>query len=135
MNKLITYDMLAEISVDLERAFNSKINSMKIEEDKRNGKNYGYVIFNIPKLSNQQFTVVLLDYAMEIAKEDGLATIIEPTMSSKEVERLFGDTVFDMLKICHSSVSFNNWSSWVQGTNTFFFKDAFDEYKEFAKIL
>ena len=131
MDKL---NLLAEISVDLESAFNAKIKSMGIKEDKRSGKDYGYVIFNIPSL-NQQFTVFLLDYDMEIAKEDGLATIIEPTMSSKEVERLFGDTVFDMLKICHSSISFDIWSSWVQGTNTLFFKDAFDEYKEFAEIL
>ena len=131
MDKLNT---LAEISVDLESAFNAKIKSMDIKEDKRSGKDFGYVIFNIPSL-NQQFTVVLLDYAMEIAKEDGLAIIIEPTMSSKEVERLFGDAVFDMLKICHSSISFDTWSSWVQGTNTLFFKDAFDEYKEFAEIL
>lgn len=135
MNKLIAYDMLAEISIDLERAFNAKINSMKIEKDKRSGKDYGYVIFNIPKLSNQQFTVVLLDYQMEIAKEDGFATIIDVNSSPKEIERLFGDTVFDMLKICHSSVSFNTWSSWIQGTNTLFFKDAFDEYKELAEIL
>lgn len=131
MDKL---NVLAEISVDLESAFNAKIKSMDIEEDKRSGKDYGYVTFNIPSL-NQQFTVVLLDYQMEIAKEDGFATIIEPTMSSKEIERLFGDAVFDMLKICHSSVSFDTWSSWVQGTNTLFFKDAFDEYKELVEIL
>lgn len=131
MDKL---NLLAEISVDLESAFNAKIKSMDIKEDKRSGKDYGYVIFNIPSL-NQQFTVVLLDYQMEIAKEDGFATIIDINSSSKEIERLFGDTVFDMLKICHSSVSFNNWSSWVQGTNSLFFKDAFDEYKEFAEIL
>ena len=131
MDKL---NLLAEISVDLESAFNAKIKSMDIKEDKRSGKDYGYVIFNIPSL-NQQFTVVLLDYQMEIAKEDGFATIIEPTMQSKEIERLFGDAVFDMLKICHSSVSFDTWSSWVRGTNTLFFKDAFDEYKELAEIL
>ncbi len=131
MDKL---NLLAEISVDLESSFNAKIKSMDIKEDKRSGKDYGYVIFNIPSL-NQQFTVVLLDYQMEIAKEDGFATIIEPTMSSKEIEKLFGDAVFDMLKICHSSVSFDTWSSWVRGTNTFFFKDAFDEYKELAEIL
>lgn len=131
MDKL---NLLAEISVDLESAFNAKIKSMDIKEDKRSGKDYGYVIFNIPSL-NQQFTVVLLDYQMEIAKEDGFATIIESTMQSKEIERLFGDAVFDMLKICHSSVSFDTWSSWVRGTNTLFFKDAFDEYKELAEIL
>ena len=132
MDKL---NLLAEISVDLETAFNAKINSMDIKEDKRSGKDYGYVIFNIPKLNNQQFTVVLLDYQMEIAKEDGFAVLIDVESSSKEIERLFGDAIFDMLKICHSSVSFDDWSSWVQKTNTLYFKDAFDNYKELATLL
>ena len=81
MDKL---NLLAEISVDLESAFNAKIKSMDIKEDKRSGKDYGYVMFDIPNLA-QLFTVVLLDYQMEIAKEDGFATIIDINSSSKQI--------------------------------------------------
>lgn len=131
MDKL---NLLAEISVDLESAFNAKIKSMDIKEDKRSGKDYGYVMFDIPNLA-QLFTVVLLDYQMEIAKEDGFATIIDINSSSKQIERLFGDAIFDMIKISHNNVSFDSWSSWVQKTNTLYFKDAFDNYKELATLL
>lgn len=131
MDKL---NLLAEISVDLESAFNAKIKTMDIKVDKRSGKDYGYIMFDIPSMS-QLFTVVLLDYQMEIAKEDGFATLIDVNASSKEIERLFGDAIFDMIKISHSSVSFDSWSSWVRKTNTLYFKDAFDNYKELATLL